>query len=145
MYWSHENVFIEYLSRHKLSVTLQRKLIAEVFLETLGHFSAEQFCRIVQERAPDIGKATVYRTLKLLVESGLADSFDVGDGVLIYEHAYGVEHHDHLICIKCGRKVEIVDAVIEKRQEDVARENGYDLLRHRMFLYGLCPECQSAS
>ncbi|WP_322785280.1 MULTISPECIES: transcriptional repressor [Pseudodesulfovibrio] len=124
-----------------MSLTPQRKAIVETFLESEGHFSAEQLYERVGRRMSDIGQATVYRTLKLLVDSGLADAFDLGEGVTLYEHRYGHEHHDHLVCLVCGRKVEIVDAAIERRQEALAVEYGFTLTRHRMFLFGLCPGC----
>ncbi len=75
-----EQVFMEYLQDNGLSMTPQRKVIVETFLETEGHFSAERLCTLVKGKAPEIGQATVYRTLKLLVESGLADTIDTGDG-----------------------------------------------------------------
>lgn len=113
----------------------------ETFLETEGHFTAEQLCELVKERIADVGQATVYRTLKLLVDSGLADTIDTGDGAVLYEHAYGHEHHDHLFCVNCDRKIEIYDNAIEERQEAVAEEHGFKLTRHRMYLFGVCPEC----
>ena len=137
-----EKVFMDYISKKGLNITPQRKFIVETFLETEGHFSAEELTNLVNEKAPEIGQATVYRTLKLLIDSGLADSLDFGCGVSLYEHAYGHKHHDHLICIECKKRVEFVEPVIELKQEELARKNGYTLTRHRMYLYGLCQECQ---
>ncbi|TIH15860.1 transcriptional repressor [Marinifilum sp. JC120] len=134
--------FVDYLAQNGLSMTPQRKVIVETFLETEGHFSAEDLLRLVQKRVPEVGQATVYRTLKLLVDSGLAESLDFGCGVALYEHSYGHQHHDHLVCTKCQKKVEVVDEDIERRQEILARKNGYVLTHHRMLLFGLCPECQ---
>ncbi|WP_319468404.1 transcriptional repressor [uncultured Pseudodesulfovibrio sp.] len=140
-----ETAFMDYMASHNLSMTPQRKIIVETFLETEGHFSAEHLCRLVKEKASDIGQATIYRTLRILVESGLADSMDPGDGVALYEHAYGHQHHDHLICVNCGATIEIFDETIESRQEKVAEDHGYKLTRHRMFLFGLCADCQNGS
>ncbi len=137
-----EKLFIDYLAENGLSMTPQRKVIVETFLETEGHFSAEELLGFVQQKLPEVGLATVYRTLKLLVDSGLADSLDFGCGVALYEHSYGHEHHDHLICIRCDKKIEVLDDVIERRQEELARKNGYTLTRHRMILFGLCPQCR---
>ena len=97
----------------------------------------------MKRRMPQVGQATVYRTLKLLVESGLAETLDIGDGVVLYERKYGQLHHDHLICTKCGKRVEILDAVIEVRQAEVAAQYGFDLTQHRMILYGLCEACRT--
>lgn len=138
---SAQQVFIEYLKDNNLSMTPQRKVIVETFLETEGHFSAEQLHARVKEMAPEVGQATVYRALKLLVESGLADSIEIGEGGALYEHAYGHDHHDHLICIHCQKKIEIFDDAIENRQTDVAKEYGFTLTRHRMYLFGVCSDC----
>ena len=140
---SAEQIFIDYLRKSGLSVTPQRKIIVETFLETEGHFTAEDLSSLVRKRAADIGQATVYRTLKLLVDSGLADHFDPGNGVTLYEHAYGHAHHDHCICVRCGAKIEICDPVIEQQQERVARKHGFELTSHRMYLFGVCPGCRS--
>ncbi len=136
-------IFIDYLAGNRLSMTPQRKVIVETFLETEGHFSAEELLLLVQQKVPEIGLATVYRTLKLLIDSGLADNLDFGCGVALYEHSFGHAHHDHLICTRCDSKVEVLDEVIERKQEELARKNGYTLTRHRMILFGLCPECQN--
>jgi len=141
---SAQQVFIDYLKENKLTLTPQRRCIAEIFLQTEGHFSAERLCELVRQFLPDLGQATLYRTLKLLVESGLAEAIDPGDGVVLYEHGYGHEHHDHLVCCKCGRKVEVQDPVIENRQEALAEGHGFSLTRHRMYLYGVCPNCRES-
>lgn len=111
-------IFIDYLVGNGLSMTPQRKVIVETFLETEGHFSAEELLTLAQQKAPEIGLATVYRTLKLLVGSGLADSLDFGCGVALYEHSFGHAHHDHLICTRCDKKVEVLDEVIERKQKN---------------------------
>ncbi|WP_272699593.1 Fur family transcriptional regulator [Desulfovibrio sp. Fe33] len=140
---SAEQVFQNYLGEAGLSMTPQRMAIVQTFLETGGHIPADRLCELVRAKSPEIGQATVYRTLKLLIESGLADTIESPDGGVLYERAYGRSHHDHLICLKCKRKVEIFDPVIEERQEEVARAHGFTLSRHRMYLYGLCPDCAS--
>jgi len=134
-------VFLEYLRKRGLNMTPQRAAIVETFLETEGHFSSEELCARARKLDPAIGQATVYRTLKLLVESGLAGALLAGDGPTLYEHGYGHAHHDHLVCLDCGAKVEIVDPEIEKRQEELAEAQGFTLTRHSMVLYGLCPAC----
>ncbi|SNS28264.1 Fur family transcriptional regulator, ferric uptake regulator [Humidesulfovibrio mexicanus] len=134
-------VFLEYLRRKGLNMTPQRAVIVETFLATEGHFSCDELSARVRRADPAIGQATVYRTLKLLVDSGLASHLAAGDGPVLYEHSYGHEHHDHLVCLDCGAKVEIVDPVIETRQEHLAAEHGFVLTRHSMILYGLCPRC----
>ena len=142
MFKTPEHLFIDYLRGHGLSMTPQRKLIVETFLEADGHFSAEDLCALVRGKASDIGQATIYRTLKLLVNSGLADSFDTGESLILYERSYGHAHHDHLICMRCGKTVEVYDEDIEHRQKEVAQKYGFELTRHRMYLFGLWGRCQ---
>lgn len=139
---SARRAFIDYLRRNGLALTPQRSVIVEMFLHTRGHLTTEQLYDLVRERDPGMGQATVYRTVKLLAEAGLVEALDMGDGVTRYEWCYGAEHHDHLVCIRCGRKTEIVDQEIERRQEELARGHGFSLTRHRMVLFGVCPDCR---
>ncbi len=104
--------------------------------------SPEELYRLVKKRDASIGQATVYRTLKLLSEAGLASQVELGDGVVRYEHKYGQQHHDHLICTNCRREVEVFDPDIEELQELLAERHGFVLTHHKMYLYGLCPECR---
>lgn len=134
-------VFLDFLRARGLNMTPQRATIIESFLATEGHFSCEELYFQARRLDPSIGQATVYRTLKLLVESGLAEPLLAGDGPTLYEHRYGHDHHDHLVCLDCGAKVEILDPEIEARQEHLAREHGFSLQRHNMILYGQCPLC----
>lgn len=134
--------FTAYLQQHRLKITPQRRLILDIFLLEPGHVSSEELYAKVKRRDTSIGQATVYRTLKLLVESGLAGALVAGDGPTLYEHGYGHAHHDHLVCLICGAKAEIVDPEIEKRQEDLAKSHGFSLTRHSMVLYGHCPGCR---
>lgn len=142
MFKSAEQVFLDYLKENDLSITPQRKAIVETLLETEGHFSADEFHALVKEKMPELGAATTYRTLKLLVDSGLADSFTPSGGGSLYEQKYGRAHHDHLICVRCEKKIEIYDVDIELQQIELATKHGFDLTRHRMILYGVCPDCQ---
>jgi len=135
-------VFAGYLAANRLKITPQRRLILEIFLAEPGHASSEELYAKIKRRDPSIGQATVYRTLKLLAECRLADAVSFADGITRYEPHFGVEHHDHLICEACGRTIEIVDPVIERRQEELALRYGFSLARHKMDLYGLCPECR---
>ncbi|WP_338670155.1 Fur family transcriptional regulator [Pseudodesulfovibrio methanolicus] len=137
-----QEVFAEYLANENLKMTPQRRIILDTLLKKNDHLSSEELYALVKKRDASIGQATVYRTLKLLSDSGLIEPLDFADGVTRYEPCYGKDHHDHLICEKCGKNIEIVDEVIERRQEQLAREHGFTLIRHKMYLYGLCPECR---
>jgi len=137
-----KNIFHKYLAKHELRDTAQRELILDIFLKREEHISAEQLYDIVKKRDPSIGQATVYRVLKLLVESDLAREIDFGDGVIRYEHKYNHPHHDHLICRGCGKTIEAYDPVIEELQKRVAESYGFELTDHEMYLYGLCETCR---
>ena len=134
--------FAEFIARKKLKMTPQRRRILEVFLSEEGHVTSEELYQKVRRNYDGIGQATVYRTLKLLADSGLAKAVEFGDGALRYEILYGQSHHDHLICESCGVNVEVVDPAIERLQEEVARRHGFALTGHKLYLYGICPECQ---
>ncbi|WP_319583965.1 Fur family transcriptional regulator [uncultured Pseudodesulfovibrio sp.] len=137
-----QEVFAEYLANENLKMTPQRRVILDTLLRKNDHLSSEELYALVKKRDASIGQATVYRTLKLLSDSGLIEPLDFADGVTRYEPCYGKDHHDHLICEHCGKNIEIVDEVIERRQEQLAKEHGFTLIRHKMYLYGVCPECR---
>ncbi len=137
-----QEAFADYLARKSLKMTPQRRLILEVFLREEGHLACEDLYNRVKLEDKSIGQATVYRTLKLLSESGLAKEVDFGDGVTRYEQKYGSRHHDHLICEVCGRNEEVVDEDIETLQEELARRHGFKLTGHKMYLYGICANCR---
>jgi len=139
-----QSVFAEFLSRRKLKMTPQRRLILDTFLAAAGHLASEELYELVKRQDKSIGQATVYRTLKLFSESGLAKEVHFGDGVTRYERKYGADHHDHLICDRCGVNVEVLDERIEALQEDLARSHGFELTGHKMYLYGICAKCRKA-
>lgn len=141
---SPQQVFADYLEKNRLKMTPQRRLILDVFFDLDGHFSAEEIYDVVKKADSSVGQATVYRTLKHFLDAGLGRSVHFGDGVSRYEPSYGQEHHDHLICENCGKSVEVVDPEIERLQEVVAKDQGFILTRHKMYLYGLCPECRKS-
>ena len=128
-----------YIQDHRLNTTAQREAIVEQFLRTRDHVSIDELLTKVRKRQPKVGYATVYRTLKLLVDSGLAVERQFGDGQARFE-VVG-DHHDHLICVKCGLILEFEDDEIERLQDKIAvRLGGFSVLRHRHELYGLCPK-----
>lgn len=132
-----------YIQDRRLNTTSQREAIVEQFLRTKDHVSIDELLGKVRKRHPKVGYATVYRTLKLLVDSGLAIERQFGDGQARYE-VVG-DHHDHLICMKCSLILEFEDDEIERLQERIAlRLGGFTVLRHRHELYGLCPKAAGA-
>lgn len=135
-------IFGDYVKRMNLKFSSQRGLILKVFLKSGKHLSADELYRRIKEEASGIGVATVYRTLKLFCDSGLARELKSEDGVSRFEPLSGHEHHDHLICVRCGKFVEVVHPEIEKLQEAISKKEGFVLTRHRLELYGLCRPCQ---
>ena len=121
---------------------MQRELILEVFLETEGHSSAEELHHLIRARDPQVGFTTVYRTLKLLAECGLAREERLGDGRTRYEHLYNHQHHDHLICTECGLLIEFFSEVIENKQDEIALQHQFQPTRHSLRIFGICYECQ---
>ncbi len=129
-----------YLEDHNLKHTRQRDQILEAFLGAKGHITSEQLYDRVRELNPRIGYTTVYRTMKLLCDAGLAQERNFDDGVTRYEIEH--EHHDHLVCVKCGKIVEFECRMIESTQEKIAATYDFRLLRHRHELYGHCGDCR---
>lgn len=132
--------FYSFLGGKGLKNTPQRRLIVETFLKTKDHVTTEELYALVRAKDPKIGQATVYRTLRLLCEAGLAREFHFGGGMASYEPAEEA-HHDHLICTSCGKNIEVVDETIERLQEKLAAGHGFSLTSHRMYLYGVCSDC----
>ena len=138
------NRFKNIIKAKELKYTLQREVILQTLYESSQHLTPDDLHTLVKQKHPNlnIGTATVYRTLSLLEESGLASSISLGLEGKKYE-IVNKPHHDHLICNKCGKIVEFENEQIEKLQEQIAQENGFKLTNHLMQLYGICKECQS--
>ena len=133
------------MDRNGLRSTSQRRTVTNLFFSSDGHLSVEELWDRVRGRDSRNGYATVYRTLKLLKDSGLANERHFGDGVSRYEVAHEDEHHDHLICTECSRIIEFEDDGIEEIQDKLARKHGFRLTGHRHELYGVCPACEPIS
>lgn len=131
-----------YIAKHGLKTSRQRELIAEVFFASTGHLSVDQLLERVRVQDPHVGQATVYRTMKLLAEVGLAGARHFGDGHTRYEPVQSAEHHDHLICTSCGRIVEFHNPQIEELQARVANRHGFVVTQHKLELYGMCADCR---
>lgn len=129
------------LKKVGLKVTLPRVKILQI-LESAKehHLSAEDVYRILSESSQDIGLATVYRVLTQFEEAGLIVRHNFEGGYSVFELDYG-QHHDHLVCVKCGQVEEFVDSVIEERQQYVAKKAGYSITDHSLIIYGICGAC----
>lgn len=143
----HETIrrrFEDFLRGRGLKLTTQRARILERAFATHEHFSAETLYGWLRaEAGPKVSRATVYRTLNLLAEGGFIESLDAGGGELFYEHVLGHQHHDHLICVDCGRIEEFQEPRIEELQQEVSRKKGFELVHHSLRLMGYCPACRA--
>ena len=135
------DIFKDYIKQFNLRWTSQRKLVLDVFLQQSGHVHIDDIYDRVREEDPTIGIATIYRTMKLLVESGLAEVHSFNNKTT-YERLFQVRHHDHLICKICKKTVEFEHPLIEKYQLEICQHHGFTLKSHRMDLYGICKDCQ---
>ena len=134
--------FEEYLRSKSLKFTSQRDRIFELAFETHQHFTADTLHAWLKEQdGPPVSRATVYRTLHLLEEGGFIESLDTGRGELVYEHVLGHAHHDHLVCVGCGKIEEFRSEEIERLQEQAAQSRGFVLTSHTLRLEGYCRAC----
>lgn len=132
----------EQLKKAGLKITGPRVKIFQVLTTSnKRHLSAEDIYHLLHRQGEDIGLATVYRVLTQFESSGLIHRHRFDEDCAVFELSDG-EHHDHLVCINCQKVVEFVDDVIEKRQEDIAKENGFEITDHSLYIYGVCPACQ---
>lgn len=130
-----------FLKEKGFKSTKQRDIIASEFLAVGEHVTAEELYNRICKKHSNIGFTTVYRTLKLLAESGLATERVFADNLTRYEPLAAEEHHDHLICLKCGSITEFEDQRMERLQEKIATEFGFSVETHKMELYGRCRKC----
>ncbi len=137
-----KKIFRDYVAREGLKSTQQREAILDFFLSSHQHRSIEELYRAIRAKHPNIGYATVCRTLKLFAGSGIAREIHIGDGQTRYEHIADGEHHDHLVCTRCGKIAEFENKTIEKLQAAVADSHGFLIESHKLELYGLCARCR---
>lgn len=133
--------FSEFLKQKGLRITPQRLKILHTFLQSDDHVSMEELFIKVRAEDKNIGQVTVYRTLKLLCEAGLASAVNFEEGMVRYEPR-GMHHHDHLVCENCGKKIEFVNESIEELQHRVCLTHDFIPTTHHMVLYGICSDCR---
>jgi len=125
-----------------LKVTLPRVKILEMLENSATrHLTAEDVYKQLLEAGEEIGLATVYRVLTQFESAGLVKRHHFEGGHSIFEMHHG-EHHDHILCVKCGRVDEFMDEVIEERQRDIAKKAGFDMTDHSLYIYGICKDCR---
>ena len=134
--------FRRYLREHGLPVTHQREAVAAAVFYADRHVSVPEIELALAQQAEHVGKATVYRTLELLVKAGLLQDHEFGEGFKRYEPLAARGYHEHLICVRCGRVVEFATERVERMSTAIAEEHGYLHHHHRWEIYGECRECR---
>ncbi len=130
----------DYMSERGLRTTEQRRLIVNTFFDSTEHLTIDELLEQVRAKDSRVGYATVYRTMKMLSEGGIANELHFGDGVTRYEIADEDAHHDHLICEECGQITEFEEPLIEELQERIATRYGFIVSHHKHELYGRCKD-----
>ena len=138
-------MFEKYLRSQQLKLTPQRRLILEKVMARRDHFEADELVAAFQHKGERLSRATIYRTLPLLVKCGLIREVQFGDNHAHYEHALRDGHHDHLICIECGRVVEFYDESIERLQDGVCRDCDFQPVSHSLEIRGYCSRCRKGN
>jgi Fur family ferric uptake transcriptional regulator len=138
-------LFSRYLREQGLPITQQREAVAQVVFSSTGHLSVEEIEQRLRQDEERIGKATIYRTLDLLVKSKLVEEHDFGEGFKRYEHRLSRQPvHEHLICLECGTVIEFRSDEVARIEQRVLSDHGFEPSRHRLEIYGLCRDCRSA-
>lgn len=133
-------VFANYLVKNRLKRSDQREAILDVFLRSERHLSVDDLFHLVRKKHPEVGRTTVYRTLKLLQAAGLASELQF-EGQSRFEREYNRKHHDHFICRSCGDIIEFSSPQIETLQDEVAADIGFVIEGHRHQIFGRCRRC----
>jgi len=136
------NLLKKVLKKENLRYTQQRQAIWDELCSSEEHRDAEEIYLSLRKNGVTASRATVYRTIDVLVKNKLVRKLDLGDGKALYENKIDATHHDHLICVQCGKIEEFIDDNIEKIQDDIVKSFGYKMIRHIHQLFVLCDECQ---
>lgn len=134
-------IYYSYLSENAIRHSQQRDAIFSIFVNSQKHLTLVEIYKLTKIKLPHIGYTTVYRAMKVICDAGLALEVDLGDGIKRFENNYGRSHHDHLICIKCKRCIEVVNPKIERMQDKMAKEYNFTPLRHNLQIFGFCRDC----
>ncbi|MEW6618890.1 MAG: Fur family transcriptional regulator [bacterium] len=140
-----EEIFRDYLNQKGLKFTPEREVVLEEVFSTHKHFDVDQLYDRLRKRDEHISRATIYRTLPLLVESNLIKETFRYQGRASYEHTFGHDHHDHLFCIECGKVIEFKEEQIERLQDEICKRYGFEPVEHRLGIRGYCKMCNKDS
>ena len=136
------SILKETLHKEGLRYTLQRQEIWNELRSSDKHRDAEEIYFVLRKNGLNVSRATVYRTIDVLVKNNLINKLDIGDGRARFEYNDKYIHHDHLVCTKCGKIVEFYNDEIEELQNDIAKQCNFKLLDHSHQLFGVCEDCQ---
>jgi Fur family ferric uptake transcriptional regulator len=139
---SAENIFREYLRHRGLKYTPERHTLLREVLANPEHFEAEQLLISLRQAGKRVAKATIYRTLPLLVECGIINQVQFGDAMARYEHTFGQDPHDHMVCRRCRRIIEFDSSDVLRLRDDLCRHFKFEPLSHRFQIAGLCAQCR---
>ncbi len=142
-YESERSSFEAYLRENGLKLTSQRSAIFDEVFNHHGHLDADEISERLRKLGKKASRATVYRTLDLLVGAKLVKSVRLGSNQHYYEHMHEGEHHDHLVCTKCSKVIEFFSDELENVQDRICREREFTPERHTMEIFGICSECRS--
>lgn len=137
-----KTAFLSYLQEHHHRITSGRFRVFEGAIQEVGHFDADGLYLKLRTRDEKVSRATVYRTLDLLVEAGFLSKM-LTENQAIYEVVKGRHHHDHLVCTICGETLEVFSDALEKAQDDLCREHGFLPVSHSLRVEGLCARCRN--
>jgi len=136
--------FKNYIESKGLIFTLERQSVAEEVFSNHNHLDADEVLSNIKNKGSKASRATVYRTLDLLVESGLVEKIDLGEGRSAYEHTAGHSHHDHIVCLRCGKIQEFEEPLIEQLQKWACEKASFKPVGHSLNIYGYCKDCVSS-
>ncbi len=132
-----------YLVKNNLKTSHNRNIILRIFLNSDEHLTSEELYNLMKDKIPNIGMATIYRTLKLFCDCGIASELNFSNGKSRYEPLFNIIHHDHLICKNCNQVIEVRDKEIERLQEVLSDKHDFLMESHKLEIYGLCKECRT--
>lgn len=138
----HNTIFKGFLQKKGLRLTRERRAILKEIFSLHGHFDPEELLISLRKKGSRVSKASIYRTIPLLIESGLIEEVVKVDKHAHYEHIYGHSHHDHMICIKCGKVIEFHSKALENLQERLCKEDGFEGISHTLEIRGYCKRCK---
>ena len=137
--------FAKYLETKKLKFTKERKTVLREMFLSRGHLEVEDLLYSLKRKKKSASRATVYRTLELLVDSGIVRTVDLGHGHSHYELVLDHPHHEHMVCLKCGKVIEFSDKTIERALKKLCKKSGFEHTSHRFQIFGYCDECKNSS